>query len=127
MVAVTPPKGVGFKVGIGFEPSNYISVPYILDFTQGNTVVIKDMFQEQSQDIIPFVQSLFIDNSANSAAISILFGGTLHNIVTAPNTQGWFIVAVPQGQCQFTATTLGAVKVPILLASMMVPPSVWTA
>jgi hypothetical protein len=124
-MATVPARGFGFKIGLGMDPAENIAMPMSLDFTGADQTATKDLFQEQAHEDIPFVQSIYIDNSLNASPISIVFGGTNQKINMRANRQGYIPVCVPQGQCQFTAKSAGNVVVPILLLSMMMPYLVW--
>lgn len=124
-MATIPPRAYGFKVGLGMNPDENIALPMTLDFTDPSATAAKDLFQEQSRDEIPFVQSIYIDNSLNGSGMSITIAGTNQKINMAKNMQGYLPVLVPQGPLQFTATSAGNVKVPIIWLSMMVPYLTW--
>lgn len=90
-----------------------------LDFTGGDNIS-GDLALEQMQSIIDFVQSIWIDNSLNAKALTIVFGGTGQRITVKPNTQGMYPVIAAAGQLKWTAQSVGSgLVVPVIMMNVV--------
>lgn len=99
------------------------AVPIDLDFTTDTecTLLLQNM---QSRNFISMIQAVYIDNSGNTAPMSVRFPSTGQNITIAPNRQGYFIVLCPNPpQINFVST--GGVAVRVLLLNFPVTNSDW--
>jgi len=76
------------------------TVPAVADFT---TIPLYDVDGQQMIDshAMEYIQGVFVDNSASTAALTILCGGTGQKIVVGPNMQGYFPLLV-QSPPKFT-------------------------
>lgn len=91
----------------------------------GATTVTVDITKEQ-QGQIGFIQSVFVDNSDNTAAIDLYFTGVpnasnAQKIRVQAYRQGWFPVSWPLGNGRIVAISQGGVNVPIILANYAMP------
>jgi len=124
------PTNIGnlFKTGLMRSP-DIGSQCYALTFDFTNTGLLTgDLFGAEASGGLDFVQSIFIDNSANAASFSITFyGGGVkgHNITAQPYTQGYYPLPAPLGKVQFAATTSQGQIVPIEFFNIAVPYFVW--
>jgi len=102
-------------------------VPLRLDFQNIESVDV-DLTEQLQLMEFNFVQSVYIDNSLNSDAISIRFvdGETGGYLISAqPYTQGWYPVACPNGKVSFNALTSQGIIIPIKLANIAMPYVTW--
>lgn len=106
--------------------SGPIGLPITLDFT-GITTQDIDLALELQSGTIDYVQSVYIDNSANANALTLTFGGAQYKIVCKANFQGIFPVIAPVGIVRFTAACAGNPKIPIILFNTVVPYFLWAA
>lgn len=116
-----PGRGV-FGIPLDTQPvQGGVGVSLNLDFTAGNQAS-GDFGQEMASGVIDYVQSVYIDNSGNTKALSITFGGTLQNITVKPNTQGYYPVVPANGTFSWVAVSTGAnVKVPVIFMNVKIP------
>lgn len=86
----------------------------------------KELFQEQSKLLLDFVQSVYVDNSANANPFTLSIAGTVFSITVKPHTQGFYPIDVPEGAptFQFT-TTAAAVTVNLVFYNFMLPYVNW--
>lgn len=102
-------------------------IPVILDFTLGNTAQ-GDFALEQTSGTIDFVQSMFIDNSLNTKALTIQFSGTKQIITLKAGMVGEFPIHPANGTFQWFATSVGAnVQVPVIFMNQPANPYVYQA
>lgn len=80
---------------------------------------------EQMQNLLSFVQSIYIDNSAVGTAFNITFQPFGYNIAVKANQQGIWPVICGPGACRFRATAAGAGTVKIILANCLIQPATW--
>lgn len=106
-----------FPVFNGYAPAQGPkALPVTLDFTVDTTIVIDFTAAEESNGI-SFVQSVWVDNSANPNALNLFFDVTQQNIVVPAFAQSVFpIIATLKSKC--TASTLAVV--PTLLRAIFV-------
>lgn len=117
---------VGYRVFNGLLPGDLPkSVAVVLDFTQNLSYDVElEVATETGR--IPFVQSVFIDNSANIGKLSVTFGESQQTIVCPALYQGYFPVLAPS--TKFTASLAGGAKTTqttICLLSMPMPAATW--
>lgn len=96
-----------------------VNVP--LDFTLTNNVS-SDLALEQMQGVLDFVQSIYINNFANTKALSITFNGLQYQINVAAGGWGIYPVLGTAGTLSWTATSVGAgLLVPTIMFNVAVP------
>lgn len=117
-----------FPVSCGTPPDCRIgrqAIHVLIDFSLGTTYQL-DLSQIQSQAKLDSVQTLYVDNSANTGTITITMEGvTQQSIILPPNSQGYFPVL--QGNppvLNFTVAS-GAPVVNIQLMNFFLPPVIW--
>ncbi len=94
------------------------AVPLNLDFTLFDSYVL-DYASMQDRGFLSMVQALYIDNSANTAALTVLIGGSLQTIKAAPGSQGYYSVLAPNPiKMTFTSVGGGAVYVALVNTQM---------
>ena len=102
------------------------AVPVALDFSTINNAS-GDLSQEQTSGAIGFVQSVFIDNSLNTKALSITFPGTQQKITVKANTQGYYPIIPFNGTFTWQAVSIGAaVIVPVIFMNEHFEAAQWT-
>lgn len=86
-----------------------------------------DLNAEMQANQIDFVQSIWIDNSANANPVTLIFAGMAQRIIVKKNHQGIYPLLIPQGPCGFSiATTLAAgLIVPVILFNVQIPQANW--
>lgn len=100
------------------------AIPINVDFTQGQAITI-DLSQSMIQSKISLVQSLYVDNSLNSVAVSFQVTGTNQIVTCPPNSQGFFpILAGIPTKILATSTSTTAL-VPCFVLNMPMPAAVW--
>lgn len=96
-----------------------------LDFTTTDNVA-GDLSMEQQTGLIEFVQSVWIDNSLNTKALKIVFGGTQYTLNVRAGRCGIFPIIAPAGILRFAATSVAAaVIVPTIFANFELPYFFW--
>lgn len=103
------------------------SLPIILDFTTLSALYgdLRPAFDSGEFDL---VQSVFIDNSANSVSTTINFPGAGpkgQNVTAQPFSQGYYPVSPSVGDGRFTASSGGGVAVPIAFYNVPMPYVTW--
>lgn len=114
-----------YKTGSGYTPGQgNRELPTVLALS-GAQSFDDDLTNEMLQGSIETVQSVYIDNSLNGQSVSIQFKGGPRQKITCPaNAQGYFPV-VPFGAVKFTATSTGAVDVPVIWSNTERNANVW--
>ncbi|MDE2020201.1 MAG: DUF1859 domain-containing protein [Patescibacteria group bacterium] len=84
-----------------------------------------DLTLEQTSGVIGFVQSVYIDNSANAAVLTLTFPGTQQNITVKGKTQGYYPVMPFTGTFSWNAASTGAVNVPIIFTNVRFEAAQW--
>lgn len=110
-----------FQVVNGHSPahgSRALFAPF--DFA-GVTSIGFNFYQELTDGNMDFVQSMFIDNSLNTAEFQIIFDGTRHKIVAQPYSQGIYPVICAQGKLTGVASSGGGVRVPVYFHNVPQP------
>lgn len=100
-------------------------VPITLDFTT-NTAILVDLTLMQQRGYINIIQSVFIDNSANSVPVLFSFNGSNMPLRVPGNSQAVLPIFMSNPP-RFTATCSGGNVVPIILANIPMPAAVWNA
>jgi len=117
---------VAFKTATNSYPSQgNRELPVTLDFTNTGTL-FDDIFPEMSSSQIETIQSVYIDNSLNAAALSLQFLDTQITITAQPYTQGIYPV-ISQGALRYKATTAAGIKIPICFSNVEKKASTWGA
>lgn len=98
-----------------------------LDFRTVDNVV-GDLALEQMQGSLDFIQSIYIDNSANTKSLSITFSGTGYNITMKAGRQGIFPVIAAVGRLSWSAQSVAAaVLVKTIMMNEQQPYFQWDA
>jgi len=95
-----------------------------MDFSAASAYHL-DMQQVQSTNQFDFCQTIFVDNSAGGAAISITIQGSGQVIVAKAGTQGYYNVVCPN-PIVMDFNSAGGQLAQILLINVAIPGSVWT-
>lgn len=96
---------------------NFASLP-------NQTQAVSLMYLQQQQQVTA-IQSVFIDNSANSFTLSLLINGSEQTIIAQPNTQGYYPVLVA-AVFGFTISSVGSSATSKLwLLNFPAPAGVW--
>lgn len=107
--------------------SGPVGVNVALDFTGGDNIT-GDLTLEQVQGVIEFVQSIYINNAANTKSLSLTFNGLSYNITIKAGQQGLFPVILPNGSISWRAQSIGAgVIVPCIMFNTQQDPFLWQA
>src|SRR5579872_1557827 len=97
-----------------------------LDFSLAASFQI-DLTEENLNDRIAFVQSVWIDNADNPANCDLFFSGgpTVQRIRATPYSQGWYPVSWPLGALRASAVSSGGVKVGLMFANFAMAYATW--
>lgn len=99
------------------------AIPVNFDFTTATSYTF-DFSQVIAQKKLSFVQTLYIDNSANAQPLTLVIQGTNQTIIAPPASQGYY-AALITGIAKVTIGTTGNVVVPIEFLNFVVAPVVW--
>jgi len=94
-----------------------------LDFTNAG-IINDDLSPEMQLSEIESIQSIFIDNSLNTANLSITFYPSGQSIQAQAFSQGVYPV-ICWGRISYQATTTQGVRVPIILSNVPKPYFAW--
>ena len=88
-----------FNTFNGYAPKEGVkALPLDFDFTSVGRIQL-DLLNENTQGVIQFVQSVWVDNSDNPNALVITFGVTGQRITVPANAHGmWPVIAIDQVQ-----------------------------
>lgn len=89
------------------------AIPLALDFSSAGTYSL-NLQNFEARNFISQIQSMYLDNSANTASLTVSFPGTNQQITIAPNRQGYFMVACPN-PASITFSSAGGVLVNVQL------------
>jgi len=98
-----------FGVWNGYAPSPESgpkALPYRFDFSATNRIE-GDLLNENTLNVMQFVQGMYVDNSDNAVPFTLLFRVTNQRIVVPANSQGTYMVLAPD-QTQFVASMSSA-------------------
>lgn len=111
-----------FPVSNGYAPQGGPrGMPIALDFTNQASYAI-DLVQEIEQNTLNMLQSIYVDNSANANALTIIFDQTNQRLVIPATAQGIWPVITPKDAPRFIAsTTQAAVVVNLILLNVPMP------
>jgi len=111
----------GFPVSNGYAPAGGPrALPITLDFTAVASIST-DLVQEIEAGVINMVQSIYVDNSANPNALTIIFDQTQQKLVVPANAQGIFPVITPKDAPRFVASTNAGAVVGVILLNVPMP------
>ncbi|MDE2020111.1 MAG: DUF1859 domain-containing protein [Patescibacteria group bacterium] len=111
-----PNKAVPVEGGIGIP---------VADVIPAGGSVSHDLAVEQTSGAIGFVQSVYIDNSANAAAYTLQVGGTQQNITVKGKTQGYYPVVPFTGTFQWTSSMAGGGTVNLIFMNQRFEAAQW--
>lgn len=114
--------GMGVFNGLGPEKGPVI-MPIPLDFSAQNPFLV-DLEREVSADRIEWVQTIFIDNSANTTAVTITWAISGQIIVIPPGSQAYLPVLVPNTP-RFSISTTGTPTVYLHAINVPMPAIIW--
>lgn len=115
-----------FQVFNGRAPSGVPKViPLRFDISAVANYYI-DLSVDEAFQNIEFIQSVFIDNAENPAAVTLTFEISGQRIIAPPLSQGYYTVFAPE-QTKFTlSTTIHATAQPrVLLLNIPVACCIW--
>jgi len=116
--------GSNIQSANGFQPcEGPRCLSYNLDFSAA-TEYDFDLTQQQQQGQFTTLQTVYIDNSSNAAALTLTVQGTNQVITWAPNTQG-FVTIVSQVPAKFSISTSGGILIAVQLMNFYIPPAMW--
>lgn len=101
-------------------------VPANVDFSNAASVTL-DGQQIVNQGKIEYLQGVYVDNSSNTATLSLTMSTTGQVIKVAPKTQGYFAIMVPDPP-QIVAATVQAANlvIPMFFYNVPIQPAVWS-
>ena len=104
------------------------AIPLLLDFTGSTTEWDLDLTNQQQQDRISMVQSLYIDLSKAANDLIVVFPISGQSIRAKAATQGYYTVLCPTPiRINFQSSGAGGVLVPVFLMNVPVSGVVWDA
>ncbi len=112
-----------FKVANGLAPRNgplAMMVPLIFSAANGGIITF-DLYKEQSQDEIEFIQSIWVENHANPNPIEIQVLGTNQILKVPANTQGIYPLIAPSPVSLICRTATYPLTMKLLLMNMPQP------
>jgi hypothetical protein len=114
------------NMSVGKENCNRHSLTIPIDFSIGLTYSLDLTAIQQQLAYFKTVQTLYIDNSQNGNAITILMGGTLQRVIIPAFGQGY----VPVLQIEAAVLTFqsaSAVQIAVQVLDFFLPPFIWSA
>jgi hypothetical protein len=110
-------------------PEGPVAIPLTLDFSiaTGLSQYTIDLSQQEWQNRISMVQSIFIDLSATGVALTLQDLNSGHTIVANAHTQGWYSILSPVPTRYQINCDGGANNVAIFLCNTAIPGVVWAA
>jgi hypothetical protein len=120
-----------YPIFAGYAPKQgSLSATVLLDYIAGAAVSSKDidLYVEEANGVLDFVQSAFIDNTNNQFPLVITVDITGQRLFVPALKQGTFPILAPAGAKLHCATTLpavGTVRVTMQLLNVMVPYGCW--
>ena len=126
----TPVLGVqvGFRVGLMTMPEEMVAMPIAFDFANDASQILTKEFEQEFTELkIPYIQSVYIDNSLDADALTLAVnGGTQQSITVKGHTQGYYPLALAQGNSSITVSSTGSTETKqLIFFSMIVPPCSW--
>ena len=98
-------------------------LPLSIDFAATPEWIL-DYGNMQQRNFLNMVQSVWVDNSANAAILSITVPGTNQVLQVPPNAQGYFPLLVPN-PLKLVFDSTGGVLVQVILLNFPVAGFVW--
>lgn len=98
-------------------------LPFTLDFT-GVATINDDLTPEMQASQLEIIQSIYIDNSLNSASFIIQFFPSGQFVTAQPFTQGIYPV-ICWGTVRYIAQTVQGIKIPVIFSNTAKPFFVW--
>lgn len=115
-----------FKTGVMLRPVEYpLSIPIVLDFSTDSEIDF-DLEREQTLGNIDFIQTIFVDNKDNTAAVDFKFAGGQTLRIPA-GAQGYYPVTCEFGKFRavITTTPSNPLLIPIQLLNVPVSSQQW--
>lgn len=115
-----------FPVFNGYAPKEGPkALPVDFDFTTLGTFAF-DLMLENSEGVIQFVQSVYVDNSDNPGALTMRFAQTGQRLVIPANSQGQYPVICPdQTQVTMSSPVNASAVGRIILMNVPMPYTQW--
>lgn len=118
-------KGASWPVSNGYAPEGGPkALPISLDFTAIAAIAI-DLVQELQSGAINMIQSVYIDNSNNANAFTLLWDQTGQRIVVPALAGGIWPVITPKDNSRFIASTVAGPVIGIILLNVPMPLTQW--
>lgn len=103
-------------------------IQYTANFTPQNQSLSLELFQENEQKQLDFVQTLYIDNSASGFSITVQSLVTNQKLVVPPYHQAYLpVLTIDQTQFVFSKAVTANENIPIHLINVPMPAAVWPA
>ncbi len=100
------------------------AIPLLLDFTAAQSLEV-DFSALYSQQKIAYVQTLFIDNSNNTAILSIAAGAQSNQVIKVPPGAQAYLPILEPNPPRFVISTTGGVAVQAQFINVPMPAHVW--
>ncbi len=114
-----------YAVNTPFLPSiGPRTVPVVYDFSLSANYAL-DFSYQINQALMDKLQTAFIDNSQNSAAVTLAWSGSQQEIIIGGNSQGFvplLVGAIPKGNL----SSLGSGKTTVSYLNIPIAPAVWS-
>lgn len=120
-----PAQRTGFKTAAFSMPENGAITLPVDDVIPASGTFSDDMFLEQSLGILPTIQSVYIDNSQNAVAISILFLATQQRITARPRSQGYYQVWEQTGAMNYQVIGAAGSVIDIIFSNFPCVTNTW--
>lgn len=97
----------------------------LLDFSTDSSIDVS-CADEQRGGTVEYVQTLWVDNSINTATLSILVKGTGQVIKVAPKTQGYYsVLSAQEFKATISTTPAASLLVTLGFINVEIEPSYW--
>lgn len=119
---------VAFPIAFGEAPRHGSRAMYqLLDFSQGGAGVSVgiNLTYEQQSERLEFVQSIYVDNSTNTASLTATFKGTGQTISVPAGYQAYLPVLATADNMKCDFSTSGTPKIPVWFLSCPMAPAQW--
>jgi hypothetical protein len=101
------------------------TIPVTVDFSKGQTQSI-DLQQLIVQSKISMVQSMYVDNSANNAAVTFVISGTGQTLVVPATSEAYLPILAPS-PAVITVSSDSSEAIGVFINNFPVPAAVWNA
>lgn len=119
-----PPRSIGVSNQSTPASSQAKTLPYLARLA-GSSSDTLDLTNQQAQGVIDQIQSVYVDNSGNGAALSIT--STTGQVIICPaESQGWFPV-LSSNPPVFQFASGGGTDVPLFFTNVPMPVGTWSA